>query len=78
MPPALAPGLPPGLPEAVSAPLAAYRRGLARAFAERVEPRPSARVVTLHDAHHNSVLGRHAPPTAEAIDSFLVDRGYRS
>ena len=72
----LAPRLPPAVPEDFAPLLSAYRRGLARAFAVLSAEQANIEVVTLDDAHHNSIVGRHAQATAAAVRSFLDSAGY--
>lgn len=72
----LAPRLPPGMPEDFTPLLSAYRRGLARAFTELAAEQDNIEVITLDEAHHNSIVGRHAETTATAVKNFLTATGY--
>ena len=65
--------MPPGMmPPELEAMMAAYRRGLRRAFAALAEDRPNVSVVELPDAHHNAVLAGHAQETAQEVRAFLA------
>jgi pimeloyl-ACP methyl ester carboxylesterase len=72
----LAPRLPPAIPDEFAPLLSAYRRGLARAFATLDAEQANVEVVTLEEAHHNSIVGRHAEVTAAAVKAFLGAAGY--
>lgn len=72
----LAPRLPPAIPDDFAPLLASYRRGLARAFADLASEQDNVEVVTLEEAHHNSIVGRHAEATAAAVKAFLGAAGY--
>ena len=74
----LAPRLPPAIPEDFAPLLSAYRRGLARAFAQLAAVQDNIEVVTLEEAHHNSIVGRYAEATAAAVKTFLDTAGYPS
>ena len=54
--------------------MAAYRRGLLRAFAELVTERPKVSLVEMPDSDHVGLTGRDAVKTAAVIDRFLQDR----
>ncbi|HLJ07665.1 MAG TPA: alpha/beta hydrolase [Acidimicrobiia bacterium] len=72
----LAPALPPVVPEFAVPLMEAYRRGLAKAFADLARERPTVRVVTLDGVDHQSIAGRHAVVVAAAMTAFLSDVGY--
>lgn len=72
----LAPRLPPAIPDDFAPFLSAYRRGLAQAFAALGAEQDNIEVVTLDEAHHNSIVGRHAEATAAAVKTFLGATGY--
>lgn len=64
-------------PRSAGALMAAYRRGLLRAFDELTAERPNVQVAELPDADHAGLTGLHAPAVAQVIAAFLHALGYR-
>ena len=57
--------------------MAAYRRGLQRAFAQLRDERPNVTLVEAPDSTHVALLNRDAATTAAVMAGFLDDVGHR-